>query len=217
MKLLPSFDRVRDALLQVLWTLVVLAYVPGNALKAAVLTLGWALLFWPIARQELLVAFGVCLFFTSMNASALKQGIFKFSNPDLLGMPVYELFMWGFYLTHVDRLWRAGRPAMARPLVAWVLALFFSAAFSVITDQQVLFAVTAIILLIAFAVFREPMDLAYAGHMVLLGAMIEYLGVHFGEWTYPLDVPGGVPPWFVTMWAGIGLFYRRLIIPLIRR
>jgi hypothetical protein len=51
--------------------------------------------------------------------------------------------------------------------------------------------------------------------MVLLGAVVEYTGVNAGQWSYPGDVPGGVPLWFATMWGGIGLFFRRLILPLV--
>lgn len=213
----PS-ERVRRALLQVGVTLVVLAWVPGSVAKALVLIGLWALLFWPLRRAEWLMMGGVCLFFTGMNASALKQGIFQFREPDLLGMPVWELFMWGFYLLHVYRFWGGVAAADRRQTItAWILGLMFAAAFAVITDQTQLFVVTVVVLLVAFAFFHDRMDLAYAGHMVLLGACVEYVGVHSGQWSYPLDVPGGVPPWFVTMWGGIGLFFRRLVLPLMGR
>jgi hypothetical protein len=178
--------------LQVAVTLVVLAFVPGTVNKALILLGLWALLFWPLRLSELAMVAGICLFFTGMNASALQQGIFKFREADVLGMPVYELFMWGFYLLHVHRLWRGTPSSRPRPVLAWGLGLAFAAAFSVITDQTLLFAVTA-------------------------GALIEYVGVHSGQWFYPIDVPGGVPPWFVTMWGGIGLFFRRLVMPWLPR
>ena len=214
---LPSPDfrtRIRQAALQVAMTLVVLAWVPGTAAKALILLGLWGLLFLPLRRSELAMVAGVCLFFTGMNASALKQGIFQFREPDVLGMPAYELFMWGFYLLHVYRLWGDGAPAKPRKPLAWGLGLAFAAAFSVINDQTLLFAVTAGLLLVALFFFHDELDLAYTGHMVLLGAMVEYVGVHSGQWFYPIDVPGGVPPWFVTMWGGIGLFFRRLVLPM---
>ena len=210
----PS-ERVRRALLEAGVTLVVLAFVPGSVAKMLVLLGLWALLFWPLRRVEWLMAGGVCLFFTGMNASALKQGIFQFREPDVLGMPVWELFMWGFYLLHVYRFWGDAVAADRRQTVlAWILGLLFAAAFALITDQSQLFIVTAVVLLVALAFFHDRLDLAYAGHMVLLGACVEYVGVHSSEWSYPLDIPGGVPPWFVTMWGGIGLFFRRLVLPL---
>lgn len=212
---MPLLDgRVRQALLQVAVTLVTLAWVPGSVAKMLVLLGLWALLFWPLRRAEWLMALGVCLFFTGMNASALKQGIFQFREPDVLGMPVWELVMWGFYLLHVYRFWGDAAPAgRSQTILAWGLGLVFAAAFAVITDQVLLFAVTASVLLVALACFHDRLDLAYVVHMVVLGTCVEYVGVHSGQWSYPIDVPGGVPPWFVTMWGGIGLFFRRLVLP----
>ena len=61
------------------------------------------------------------------------------------------------------------------------------------------------------------MDFAYVAYMVILGALIEYTGVWAGQWSYPENPPGGVPLWFITMWGGVGLFTRRLVLPLMRR
>lgn len=205
--------RARQAALQIGVTLVVLAWVPGTVTKAVVLLSLWALLFLPLRLAEVAMFFGVCLFFTGMNASALQQGIFRFTEPDVLGMPVYELFMWGFYLLHVYRMWGGGAPLQPQVLLAWGLGLAFAAAFAVITDQTLLFGVTAALLLVALFFFHDRLDLAYAGHMVVLGALTEYVGVHSGQWSYPIDLPGGVPPWFVPMWGGVGLFFRRLVLP----
>lgn len=206
--------KVRLAVLQLAVTLVVLAWVPGSAVKAAVLLAFWALLFCPLSRAEALLVLGVSIFFTGMNASALDQGIFQFHDADVLGMPFYELFMWGFYILHAYRLWGGGVPARPRKWLAWGLGLMFAASFVSITDQTLLFAVTATVLMVALIFFHERLDLAYVGHMIVIGAFVEYVGVHSGQWFYPADVPGGVPPWFITMWGGIGLFFRRLVLPL---
>jgi hypothetical protein len=206
--------RIRAAVLQVAVTLVVLAWAPGTVLKAVLLLGFWALLFLPLRRAEAWMYIGVCVFFTGMNASALKQGIFRFQDPDVLGMPVYELFMWGFYLLHTKRLLAGAVPTDRRGL-AWGLALAYSAAFGAISDAQLLLIVSGALLLLALFFFHDGMDLAYVGYMVLLGAVVEYTGVNAGQWSYPGDVPGGVPLWFVTMWGGIGLFFRRLILPLV--
>lgn len=210
---LDHATRLRQAALQVAVTLVVLAWVPGTTVKALVLLVLWALLFLPLRTAEILMVAGVCLFFTGMNASALKQGIFQFREPDLLGMPAYEFLMWGFYLLHVYRLWGGAAPAKPQTALAWALGLGFAAAFAVITNQMLLFGATATLLLVALYFFHDRLDLAYVGHMVILGTLVEYVGVHAGQWFYPIDIPGGVPPWFVTMWGGIGLFFRRLVLP----
>ena len=69
-------------------------------------------------------------------------------------------------------------------------------------------------LALALGFFHERQDLIYLGYMAVVGALVEYCGVWSGQWHYPGDSFGGVPLWFATMWGGIGLFTRRLILPL---
>lgn len=203
-------------LLQIPATLGILAWIPGNPGKLLALVLVWVVTFRRWSLQEAIFFLAVCLFFTGMNAASLSQGIFSFSDPDVLGMPIYELFMWGFYLLHTRRL--LGGPAPeGRRLTVWVLALLYSAAFAAIPDTSLLLAVTATLLAIGLILFHEPLDLAYTGYLILLGAAIEYTGVHSGQWHYPGDPPGGVPFWFITLWGGVGLFLRRLVLPILAR
>ena len=202
--------------LQIPGTLLILGFVPGNGLKLLALSVLWALTFGRLNRAEAALALSACLFFTGMNAAALRQGSFAFRHPDLLGMPVYEVFMWGFYLLHAQRL-LGDQPPHGRRLAVWILALLFAAAFTVIPDAALLLAVTGFLLFAGLILFHEPMDLAYAGYMILLGAAIEYTGVWTGQWHYPGSPGGGVPLWFITMWGGIGLFLRRLALPMLAR
>lgn len=202
--------------LQLLATLLILAFVPTNLGKAAACLLVWALTFWPLSRPELALYAGVCVFFTVMNALSLRQGIFAFNHPDVLLMPFYELFMWGFYILHTRRVVGGAAPK-GREKIVWTLAILYSIAFSAIPDQTVLFAVTALLLVVALGFFHERLDLAYVGYMILLGAAFEYTGVLAGEWHYPGNPVGGVPPWFATLWGGVGLFLRRLVLPIVER
>ncbi len=203
-------------LLQVPVTLAIIAWVPGNLGKLAALLALWAVTFRKLSQAEMVFFLGVCIFFTAMNAMSLKQGIFAFTSPDVLGMPVYELFMWGFYLLHTKRLLDGPVPAGQRTIV-WGLALLYAAAFASIPDAHLLLPVTAALLTIGLILYHEPMDWAYTGYLILLGATIEYTGVHSGQWRYPGDPLGGVPFWFITLWGGVGLFMRRLILPMLRR
>lgn len=203
-------------LLQVPACLAILALIPGNVFKLAALLVLWLFTFRRLNRPESVFVLAVCLFFTGMNAASLSQGIFAFTYPDVLGMPVYELFMWGFYLLHTKRLLDGPVPENRRVEV-WILALLYSVAFAAIPDPTTLLAVTGGLLVIGLILFHEPLDLAYTGYMVLLGAAIEYTGVHSGQWHYPGDPPGGVPFWFVTLWGGVGLFLRRLVLPILKR
>jgi hypothetical protein len=208
-KLMPLFLQIPAALL-------IIAFVPGNLGKLAALLVLWALTFRRLSRPEAVFYLGVCLFFTAMNAASLKQGIFAFTRPDILGMPVYELFMWGFYLLHIKRMLGGPAPQSQR-VVVWTLALLYAAAFATIAEATVLLPVTAILLLIGLAFFHEPLDFAYTGYLIVLGAAFEYTGVWSGEWYYPGNPPGGVPFWFITLWGGVGLFMRRLVLPMLAR
>jgi hypothetical protein len=203
-------------LLQLLGTLLVLAFVPSNLGKLAVFLLLWGYTFGRLSRPEWGFVALACLFFTGMNAASLHQGIFAFADPDVLRMPVYEFFMWGFYLLHTKRLFGGAAP-QGRRLFVWISALLYSVAFATIVDQQVLLLVTGVLLGAGLLVFHEPLDIAYCSYMVFLGALVEYTGVHSGQWHYPGDPIGGVPLWFVTLWGGVGLFLRRLALPILAR
>jgi len=203
-------------LLQLPVTLAILAWVPGNVTKLAALLFTWSLSFGRLARVEIVVFVAISILFAAMNLGALAQGVFYFVHPDLMGMPVWEYFMWGFYVVHLVRMVNGAAPegGVWLPLA---LAVAFAIPFSTISDPGVLLLATGIILALALAVFHERLDLAYTGYMILVGALVEYTGVWSGQWGYPGDPPGGVPLWFVTMWGGVGLFTRRLVVPLLHR
>ncbi len=209
-------DKLLPLLLQIPAALAIIAWVPGNLGKLAAFLVLWAVTFRKLSRPEAIFYLAVCVFFTVMNAASLKQGIFAFTAPDVLGMPVYELFMWGFYLLHLKRVLGGPAPSSKRAVV-WVLALLYAAAFTAIPDANVLLTVTSALLLVGLFLFHEPLDLAYTGYLILLGAAIEYTGVYSGQWHYPGDPLGGVPFWFITLWGGVGLFLRRLILPILAR
>lgn len=203
-------------LIQLATTLAILGFVPGNWWKVACFLLIWAMTFRGLSLSELLVFAAAGALFTVMNLGALKEGVFFFRTPDLLGMPAWEFFMWGFYVLHLIRM--VGGPAPTGNLwLPLALAVAFAIPFSTIPDARMLLLATAIILGVALAFFHERFDFAYTGYMIFVGALIEYTGVWSGQWGYPGDPPGGVPLWFVTMWGGVGLFTRRLVLPILRR
>ena len=203
-------------LVQIPAAMAILAFVPGNLAKLGALLLLWALTFGRLSKVEAWFYAIVCVFFTGMNAASLQQGIFAFTSPDVLGMPVYELFMWGFYLLHTRRMLGGAAPQGRRAAV-WVLALLYAVAFSAIHDGNVLLMVTGGLLTVGLVLFHERNDLAYTAYLIAFGAAIEYTGVWSGQWHYPGAPVGGVPLWFITLWGGVGLFLHRLVLPLLVR
>lgn len=200
--------------LQLGGTLLILLSVP-NTVCAALLLLGWwGLTFERLRRAELVFFACTNLFFFFMNAAALKNGVFAFAQGDMLGIPCWELFMWGFYVVHGLRT--VGGPVPKRiDARAWAVAAGFVAAFSFVRDQQALFAVTSALLAVGLLLFHQKHDLLFVAYLAGLGALIEYGGVWRGLWHYPDAPAGGVPPWFVGMWGGVGLLLRRLCLPLV--
>jgi hypothetical protein len=199
--------------LQLVGTLLILGLLPGNWAKTVALLAWWAVTFGRIHRFELALALCACLLFSIMDVLALKHGVFRFTQPDWLAMPAYEFMMWGFYVLHVMRALGGRSPGNG-----WIMPLLLSAAFATsfatIEEPRMLLAASGAVVLVALIRYHEPEDLAYVAYMVALGAAIEYTGVHSGNWTYPGEIWGGVPLWFVSLWGGVGLFLRRLALPL---
>jgi len=203
-------------LAQVPLTLAILVWMPGNVARAVALLLLWAVTFGRITRGELIFAGIICVFFTGMNAAALKDGIFAFTEPDVLAQPYFELFMWGFYVLHTIRLLGPAAPDFQPRLILPLTALY-SACFATLGGGMPLLVASGSLLLLGLARFHEPRDLLYTGYFILMGAAFEYTGVLSGLWTYPNPPAGGVPPWFITLWGGVGFLLHRLALPLLAR
>jgi hypothetical protein len=199
----------------VLATVATLGWVPGNAAKLVTMVVVWGVGFRRIQAAELVAMAAVNMLFVLMNQAALKQGIFAFNHPDFLGMPAYEFLTWGFYTLHTIRFLN-GPPPQGRWITALVATGAFALAFGTIADPNLLFLATASMLVVFFAVYHEPMDLAYAGYLAVVGELVEHVGEATGQWNYPRQPWSGVPLWLLTLWAGIGLFTRRLVLPLLR-
>ncbi|BDT66542.1 hypothetical protein os1_07050 [Comamonadaceae bacterium OS-1] len=201
-------------LLQIPASLLIIAFMPTNFGKLAAFLVLWVLTFKKLSKLDFIFYTCVCIFFTAMNAASLKQGIFSFSDPDVLGMPIYEVFMWGFYLLHLKRVLGGPAPTGNRATV-WLLALSFAIAFAAIPDAKILTIVTGILLIAGLILYHEPLDFSYTIYFIIFGAAIEYVGVHSGQWFYPGAPIGGVPVWFITLWGGVGLLMRRLLMPIL--
>lgn len=196
--------------------MAVLGFVPGGWLKLLALLICWALTFRALTQHELLVFLSVSALFSLMDVMAVRQGAFAFNSPDFMGLPVWEFFMWGFYVLHCMRMLNGPAPR-GSVLPAAALAALFALPFMMLADPRFLLAASAAVLALALVFFHERDDFLYVAYMIGIGALIEYTGVWSGQWHYPGNPPGGVPLWFVTMWGGVGLFTRRLLLPLLYR
>jgi hypothetical protein len=142
--------------------------------------------------------------------------VFAFAEPDFAGLPLWEVFLWGFYIVHGLRV--LGHEVPTQPLLLpATITVLYCAAFATIQDDWVLLAASGGLLLTALAFFHDRADLRSVAYFVLMGAIVEYTGVLSGQWSYPAPPAGGVALWFVTLWGGVGLLLRRLVLPVIAR
>jgi hypothetical protein len=198
---------------QILATAVALACVPGNAAKLAVMLVVWAIGFGRIKRTEFALMACINAIFILMDIATLKQGAFRFTSPNLLGLPYYEFLIWGFYVLNAIRFIGANPPqGSATRAIGWIV--LFALPFALIQDYRLLFLASAVFLAIGLGLFHKSRDIAFVGYMIGMGAIIEYTGVRSGQWTYDGPTLGGVPLWFAPMWGGVGLFVHRLGLPL---
>ncbi len=147
-----------------------------------------------------------------MDIVAVRQGAFRFSQPDVAGLPSWEYFMWGFYVLHIIRTLDGPAP-LSRWHVAVPLAVLFALPFATASDSSLLLISSGAVLTIGLVLFHDRLDLLYVLYTVLLGAAFEYVGVWSGQWQYSDDPAGGVDLWFIALWGGVGLFTRRLLLP----
>jgi hypothetical protein len=197
---------------QLIGTCLILAFIPGNQAKFLSFLAFWMATFGKLSRHEVVIAVIVNTLFTIMNVNAITHGIFAFTNPDIASLlPVWELVMWSFYVLHGRRTLGGSSQTDLKKPAAIICAIVYSAPFSAVSNQQWLFFITLVLLVLSLVIFHERMDFAYAGYFVLLGACIEYTGVWSGEWYYPSRPYTGVPVWFITMWGGVGLYVRRIL------
>jgi hypothetical protein len=201
-------------LVQILGSALIVAFVPGNVFKLIALLAWWLLTFRRLHLRELVLFVAADALFTVLDYLTLRQEIFTFTQPDFLLMPCYEPLIWGYLMLHTIHMVDGPVPA-GRLLVPGLWFVAFAAPFLVLTNQVILFAVSATLLAVGLVIFHERYDFYYVGYFLIVGTMWEYVGVWSGQWRYPGDPPGGVALWFIPMWGGIALALRRLVLPLV--
>lgn len=199
-------------------TLLQIAFVESSWLLALVLPLQWVLVLRPIERREWVLFALVGPFFVAQNYMALRSGAFAFRQQDFLLMPWHEPLLWmGWYL-HLVRF--VNEPGRSIPLGpgAWFGLLLTVLAFSLFgSDARALTLATSVSCAALLALFHTRADLAYALCAVVLGALVEGVGVGAGLWHYPGSGPVPIPFWSLSMWVSVGLLGRRFAVPLAER
>lgn len=197
-------------------TYAILFAVPGAPLKTGLLLTLWIAAFAPWKKSDAALFVSCAALFTAMNAAAIQRGLFEFTAPNVLGLPYWEFFLWGFWVLHTHRI--AGGPPAPRPgRWEWGLVVLFALSFVLFQSATAVLLASGAVMSAALVRWHERDDVHHVAHMLLIGTLLEYPGVALGLWRYPDPPVGGVPLWYATMWGGIGLFLRRWAAPLAAR
>jgi hypothetical protein len=223
--IVPKYEKLR-VLLALPCTLSVIFFVPQSILVWIILSVFWWAVFRPWQVDEVILFAIAALFFLIQNYVCLRAHIFEFRVKDILLMPIYEPFLWGFYFMTLKRLIsgkgnrnfdpdpRDVREIPERKSVIGLLVT--SIAFSVFSRTPWFFPATMLSTLFLFMMFHTRRDFYYAGCSLLLGFIVELFGVSAGFWSYPVSDFVGIPLWFAPMWISVGLLGFRFLIPLSR-
>ncbi|MBA4387703.1 MAG: hypothetical protein C0404_06960 [Verrucomicrobia bacterium] len=206
-------DSHRRAVLaaQLAGTLAILICVPSSIAATAMLAGLWILTFGTVTLLDAAIFVAVNILFSVMDIMTVNSQVFQFTTQDAFGLPCYEFILWGFYVLHMRRVVQSfSAPAHRNLSLAIVAAMAFGIAFSAAPDSTMRLVVPAAVVGVALVLFRSQRDIAAASYLLLVGALVEYTGVWAGLWSYAEQVPGGVPPWSIPMWMGVGLFASRL-------
>ncbi len=197
----------------------IIQFVPHDPIimKFAILIVFWVLFFWPFEKIEIVMWVVITVFIFYQDYAALSVGAFAFAPEyrDILLMPIYEPFMWGFYYLFLKRF--IADPALPQRLnfKAFVGLIMLSLCFAFFGKNSALmnYAMTFATLFLLI-MFHERYDFYFVFTALGLGIVIENFGVHTGRWSYPHPDFLQLPVWILIMWMAAGLLGRRFLIPL---
>lgn len=170
----------------------------------------WWILFSGLRKAELIGFVVINLLFIVSDIGAIQNGFFKFTAPDFAGLPVWEFFMWGFYLMHTHRMFPS-KVAKSLDFKLLFLAIIFSQLFAIIPNREILLASTSAVLAITLFFYSQQDDILYCAYLMLLGVATEYVGIKFNLWSYPEKDFNSALVQFVIMWGATGIYFRHIM------
>lgn len=168
-------DRLKYVV-QLLATIAILAFVPGNVVKLVSLLVLWVVTFYPLTRHELILFLSASVLFSVMDIMATQQGIFFFTKPDAFGLPYWEFCMFGFYTLHGLRILKGPVPVTDK-IQAGILVSIIAFVICSVSGLNVLMFGVMLILFYLILFFHVRSDIFALGFLSLLGNGLKYLGV----------------------------------------
>lgn len=211
---MPHKQRIK-AIISIVVTIGLIYYFDNTLITLLILLPFWYFIFRPWNQIEITIFVVASIFFFGQNYAVLKTGGFSFKHKDILLMPFYEPFLWGFYYIDIKRFISEGAEAVTFDKKSIFGLLITALAFSIFSkNSNILFMATLLSTGVLFIMFHERFDFYYGAYALALGFVIELFGVSSKLWAYPEPDFLGIPYWFATMWISVGILGRRFLIPL---
>ena len=182
-----------------------------TSIKMLAVLASFYFIYGAFTKEEMYLFIGVNLFFTFMNYMSIINGIFAFTQPDLIGLPWYEFFMWGIYVIHLKRIteifFKDEFKAYQTSLVDFVCVGLVIVVFSLCKDKS---SVTIFPLIInIFYLFAKKSKFITCSYFyfIAIGGILELVGTNGGQWTYPQPDFYGVPFWYVNVFGSFAIYF----------
>jgi hypothetical protein len=202
-------------ILAIIITFVIIHVVEHSSIIPFVLLPFWFFVFRPWNKTEGIIFAIASLFFLMQNYFVLKSGGFYFKHRDILLMPYYEPFLWGFYYITIKRFISESPTISKMDWKSFLGLAITGLCFSLFSNHSNILLISTLISTgILLTLFHARYDFYYALCALVLGLVTEIFGVSTGLWSYPEPDFVGIPFWSATMWISVGLLGRRFLIPL---
>lgn len=191
-------------------TLAILALPIESYVKALMFLLVWFFCLRPFRKIELAVFVVVNLICATMDAEAIKNNLFYFKNPDLMSLPFWEFFMWGYFAILSYRLC----PNLNFRFINLLLLIAFQASFALVKNQELLLGLSSAATL-ALLFFAGRPTWIVAIWALVFGITFEWIGSLTNQWGYLQYVDFLKMPWWgIPMWVGSWVIFAAVIFPL---
>lgn len=195
-------------------TLLIVYILDKSMLIMIILLVLWYFLFRPYDMSDIIMFIIATVCIVGQNYAVLKSGGFYFKQKDILLMPYYEPFMWGFYYLNIKRFFSGSDTKVNLELKGFFGLALTGLCFSVFSqDKSYLLLSTIVSTCILIIMFHDKYDIYYGLYALIMGFIVEIFGVSTSLWVYPDPDFMGIPYWFSTMWISMGILGRRFLLP----
>lgn len=185
--------------------LAILAFVPESTFKFVAFSLFALIAFHPLSRIEFILFIFVNIIYFIMDAAAIHNQFFAFEFTQILGMPYYEMLVWGIYYLIALRS-VSNHPIPKSHRYFFLSFICFLMAFNASPTPELRSIFCLIILIISLIFSFNKQSLMVIILFLVMGLSVEQTGIYKGFWYYPNEVTNYIPIWSYLVWVASGFY-----------